>query len=572
MANVVTTTADSSETESGPTPDTDRRTRLDRVRNVASEWFGWDRLRPGQAEAMIAALEGRDVLAVMPTGAGKSALYQVPAVLLAGPTLVVSPLLALQRDQIGFLTEQPERSADAVQVSSDDSADRRDDALEQVNSGATEFVFLAPEQLANGEVLDRLAAARPSLVAVDEAHCVSVWGHDFRPDYLRIGDVLERLGRPTVVALTATASPTVRDDIVTRLGLRDPYVIVTGFDRPNIHLAVERFVDDRPRRDRLVEWVASQPAPGIVYAPTRRATEGIADELSASGLRTAAYHGGMRKGDRTRIEDAFDADELDAVVATSAFGMGIDKPNVRFVVHTALPDSPDTYYQEIGRAGRDDEPARALLLYRPEDLGLRRYFASGIPAEDDLCAVASVLAEATSSGSTVDRRTLRSRTGLGPRKITLLVNLLEQVGAAATAPGGAFHAPTSAPSPANAARAALAEAERLRRVERSRLEMAREYADTTACRRQFLLGYFGEDLPEPCGRCDTCESGSAAHRDADAADRPWPLESRVRHREWGGGTVMRYDADRVVVLFDEVGYRTLALPLADERDLLRAAG
>lgn len=521
---------------------------------------------------MIAALEGRDVLAVMPTGAGKSALYQVPAVLLDGPTLVVSPLLALQRDQIGFLTEQREHSADAVQVSSDDSASRRDYALESVDSGASEFVFLAPEQLANGDVLGRLSDAQPSLVAVDEAHCVSVWGHDFRPEYLRIRDVLAQLGHPPVVALTATASPTVRDDIVTRLGLRDPHLVVTGFDRPNIHLAVERFVDDRARRERLMEWVATQPAPGIVYAPTRRTTEEIADALAASGLRTAAYHGGMRKGDRTRVEDDFDADQLDAVVATSAFGMGIDKPNVRFVVHAALPDSPDTYYQEIGRSGRDDEPARALLLYRPEDMGLRRYFAAGIPAEEDLRTVASVLAQATSSASTVDRRTLRSRTGLGPRKTTLLLNLLEQVGAAAAAPGPGFQAPHSAPRPADAASAAVAEAERHRRIERSRLDMIREYADTTACRRQFLLGYFGEDLPEPCGRCDTCESGSAAHQDADAVDQPWPLESRVSHREWGGGTVMRYDTDRVVVLFDEVGYRTLALPLADERDLLQASG
>ncbi|HEX6232236.1 MAG TPA: RecQ family ATP-dependent DNA helicase [Jiangellaceae bacterium] len=410
----MTAAEEGSEAESGSRPETDRRTQLDRVRTVARDRFRWDELRAGQAEAMIAALEGRDVLAVMPTGAGKSALYQVPAVLLDGPTLVVSPLLALQRDQIGFLTEQREHSADAVQVSSDDSASRRDYALESVDSGASEFVFLAPEQLANGDVLGRLSDAQPSLVAVDEAHCVSVWGHDFRPEYLRIRDVLAQLGHPPVVALTATASPTVRDDIVTRLGLRDPHLVVTGFDRPNIHLAVERFVDDRARRERLMEWVATQPAPGIVYAPTRRTTEEIADALAASGLRTAAYHGGMRKGDRTRVEDDFDADQLDAVVATSAFGMGIDKPNVRFVVHAALPDSPDTYYQEIGRSGRDDEPARALLLYRPEDMGLRRYFAAGIPAEEDLRTVASVLAQATSSASTVDRRTLRSRTGLGP--------------------------------------------------------------------------------------------------------------------------------------------------------------
>jgi ATP-dependent DNA helicase RecQ len=536
-----------------------------RLRRVARERFGWTALRPGQAEAMAALLEGRDVLAVMPTGAGKSAIYQVPALLLKGPTLVVSPLLALQRDQIAAVHEAPDAGAEAVRVSSEENAEERNAALESVRTGDAEYIFCGPEQLANPEVARRLAAAGVSLLAVDEAHCVSAWGHDFRPEYLRIGDVLDRLGRPPIVALTATASPTVREDVIARLRLRDPYVLVSGFDRPNIRLAVRRFVDDASRRAELVAWVAEARGPGLVYAPTRRAAEELSLAIASEGLRCAPYHGGMSKRQRVGVEQAFDTRQLDVVVATSAFGMGVDYPNVRFVLHAAAPDSPDTYYQEIGRAGRDGDPATARLLFRPEDLTLHRFFTGGTPAPEDLARVAGELAAA---GEPLDRRTLRRATGLGPRKLGNLVNLLELAGAVRVDRRGRFRTPAGAPAPEQAARLAVEEAERQRTVTRSRLEMMRGYAEATGCRRQFLLGYFGEQLAEPCGNCDTCESGAAAERSDQDADTPWPVSSRVRHTEWGEGVVMGYEPDRVVVLFDDVGYRTLALDVLTERRLL----
>jgi ATP-dependent DNA helicase RecQ len=541
---------------------------LERLRRVARERFGWAELRPGQAEAMAAALRGRDVLAVMPTGAGKSAIYQVPALLLAGPTVVVSPLLALQRDQIAAVHDAPDPGTDAVRVSSEESTATQRAALDSVRSGDAEYVFCAPEQLANPEVVQRLAAAGVSLLAVDEAHCVSAWGHDFRPEYLRIGDVLDRLGRPTVVALTATASPTVREDVVARLRLQNPYVLVHGFDRPNIRLAVRRFVDDASRRAELVSWVGETRGPGLVYAPTRRVAEELSRAVAATGLRCASYHGGMAKRRRVGVEQAFGGGELDVIVATSAFGMGVDYPNVRFVLHAAAPDSPDTYYQEVGRAGRDGGPATALLLYRTEDLGLQRYFTGGIPSEADLVLVAGHLAGASGPS---DRRALRESTGLGPRKLGALVNLLELAGAVTVDRRGRFAVPANAPSPQQAARTAVEEAERQRRVTRSRLEMMRGYAEATGCRRQFLLGYFGEQLADPCGNCDTCESGAAAERAGGESEVPWPVSSRVRHAEWGEGVVMGYEPDRVVVLFDEVGYRTLALDVLAERELLTSA-
>jgi ATP-dependent DNA helicase RecQ len=550
--------------------DMDQRS-LNRLRRVARERFGWAELRPGQAEAMAALVEGRDVLAVMPTGAGKSAIYQVPALLLDGPTVVVSPLLALQRDQMAAVEaseDAPDAQAEAVRVSSEENAETRRAALDSVRSGDAEYLFCAPEQLANPEFVDRLAAAGVSLLAVDEAHCVSAWGHDFRPEYLRIGDVLDRLGRPVVVALTATASPTVREDVVDRLHLRDPYVLVHGFDRPNIRLAVRRFVDDATRRAELVSWVAEAPRPGLVYAPTRRAAEELSLTVAAAGLRCASYHGGMAKRRRVGVEQAFGSGELDVIVATSAFGMGVDYPNVRFVVHAAAPDSPDTYYQEVGRAGRDGGPATALLLYRPEDLGLQRYFSGGLPSEADLALVAAQLAGAAGPQ---DRRALRRSTGLGPRKLGNLVNLLELAGAVTVDRRGLFTVPSDAPAPQEAARLGVEEAERQRTVNRSRLEMMRGYAETTGCRRQFLLGYFGEQVAGPCGNCDTCESGEAAERAAADPDAPWPVSSRVRHEQWGEGVVMGYEPGRVVVLFDDVGYRTLALDVLAERELLTPA-
>jgi ATP-dependent DNA helicase RecQ len=552
-------------------PDDDR---LDRLRELARDTFGWEDLRPGQAEPMLAVLEGRDALVVMPTGSGKSAIYQLTALLRPGCTVVVSPLLALQRDQITGIAERGEDAGGAVRVSSAESDRAKEEALGAVRAGDVEFLFLAPEQLGNEEVLDQVAALRPSLVAVDEAHCVSAWGHDFRPDYLRLGTAVTRLGRPPVVALTATASPPVRDDIVERLGLRDPLVVVRGLDRPNIDLEVRRFVEDADKRraalDTAVGLVEELRGPGLVYAATRRDTEEIAAALAERGLRAAAYHAGLPKKQRDGVHEDFLEDRLDLVVATSAFGMGVDKPNVRFVLHAAVPESPDAYLQEVGRAGRDGEPARAALFYRPEDLGLRRFFAAASPREDDLVQVAGAVRRATSP---LTRRALAERTGMPARRVGVLLNLLCDVGAVVER-GRGLVAPADAPGPKRAAAAALELAERGSRVEASRLDMMRGYADTTGCRRQFILGYFGDPLDEPCGACDTCRAGTAApHGDeASAEDVPFDVGERVEHSALGDGTVMNVEeGERVVVLFEDHGYKTLDVDHVVEHGLLEPA-
>ncbi|MBE1488831.1 RecQ family ATP-dependent DNA helicase [Plantactinospora soyae] len=545
-----------------------------RLRRAARHRFGWRKLRPDQLAAMRAVMKRRDTLVVLPTGAGKSAVYQVPATLLPGPTVVISPLLALQQDQIAALNDRDRPELRAVRISSAESPAQQAAALEDIRQGRARFLFTTPEQLSNPDRLTEVRALRPALVAVDEAHCISAWGHDFRPDYLALGHLIRGLGRPPVVALTATASPPVRDDIIARLGLHKPRVVVAGLDRANLFLEVANCATEDYRWRRLITLLGAEERPGIVYVPTRRAAEELSARLTTAGFAAEFYHGGMPAGAREELHERFLADQVPVMVATSAFGMGIDKPNIRWVVHMALPDAPDSYLQEIGRAGRDGEQARALLLWRAEDVGLRRYFTGGAPDPDELRDLAALL-----RSGPLSRTALRERTGLGARKLGQLVALLEQVGAATTLPNHRLDSPQYAPQPVDAATAALAEAERQQTVQRSRTDMMRAFAETRSCRGQTLLAYFGEQMPRPCGHCDNCHAGdgvpgdggtTAAGRDPD--DTPFPVHSSVRHPEWGSGLVLGYEADKMTVLFDEVGYKTLSVPVVSEQGLLVPAG
>ncbi|WP_433085169.1 RecQ family ATP-dependent DNA helicase [Dactylosporangium sp. CA-052675] len=538
------------------------------LRRVAKDSFGWERLREEQLRAMEALMEGRDALAVLPTGAGKSAIYQVPAPLLPGPTIVVSPLLALQQDQIASLTARNQEELVAVRLSSAEGKTEREEALESLRKGDAEFVFLTPEQFADPARVAQIKALKPSLVAVDEAHCVSAWGHDFRPDYLQLGQFIRELGRPPIVALTATASPPVREDIIERLGLRDPEVVVTGLDRPNLYLESVHCPDEETRLRRLIARVQESTPPGIVYAPTRRATEELAERLDREGIPAVAYHGGMSAGERERAHEAFLADEVPVMVATTAFGMGIDKPNIRWVNHVSLPDSPDSYLQEIGRAGRDGQPANVLLLHRTEDTGLRKFFTNVSVDREEIASLAALLRAAKEP---MTRDELGERTGLGERRLGQLLALLEEVGGARMLHGGKVKAPRWAPTPAKAAELAEAQAERQQTTSRSRLDMMRNFAETEQCRGRTLLAYFGEHLEGTCGHCDNCTDGSAAAGLAAAQDAPFPVHAEVRHGEWGKGVVLSYAGEQMTVLFEQVGYKTLSVPVVRQHRLLRKA-
>ncbi|MFD4561128.1 RecQ family ATP-dependent DNA helicase [Streptomyces sp. NPDC058469] len=585
-----------------------------RLRGTARRVFGWQHLRPAQLSAMKAVMKGRDVLAVMPTGAGKSAVYQVPAVLLGGPVVVVSPLIALQRDQMQSLL-----GSGALRTAAINSAQRRSDnetAWARISASSVDVIFLAPEQLAKPDVTDRLAAVRPRLLVVDEAHCVSSWGHDFRPDYLRLRHARERLGNPPVLALTANAAAPVRRDIAERLGMNDPVEIVAGFDRPNIRLDVSTFQDAAAKERFVVERTAVEEKPGILYAGTRKAADRYAEQLSDLGLAAASYHAGLSAAERRQTQDRFSSGELDVVVATSAFGMGIDKANVRFVLHASVPGSLDAYYQEIGRAGRDGAPATAILAYRPQDLGLQRFFAAGAPDADALRRVAERL---RGEAGAVSATQLRADCELAATALSAVLNLLEEAGAVRTGRDGSrFTGALGACADDDvdaAVQSALAVHATHLKLEQSRVDMMRGYSETTHCRRRFLLGYFGDSVPIPCGACDNCtgevakpvsamrseRSGDAgrpnkaaarrlrwpragaragastgAVRAAETAARPTADEHAylpgvfVHHDQWGQGEVMSEGDGKITILFKSVGYRTLSLAVVTDKRLLVA--
>jgi ATP-dependent DNA helicase RecQ len=516
------------------------------IRDLARGRLGFEELRPGQLRAVEAAAGGRDVLAVLPTGGGKSAIYELAGLLRAGPTVVVSPLIALQEDQIAHLRAA---GLSAIVLNSQQSPAAHAAALEAAGDPDT-FVFLSPEQLSNAQTREALRRVRPGLFVVDEAHLISQWGHDFRTDYMRLGAQAAALVVPVRIALTATAAQPVRVEICRRLGLREPEVIVGDFDRPHIQLSAQR-VGSIDEKHRELERAASElEGPGIVYAATHAGAQAARDVLAAAGHRVTLYHAGLSASARHEAMTAFLEGSARIVAATVAFGMGIDKPDVRWVLHADPPASLDAYYQELGRAGRDEEAAHARLLFRPEDFGAAVHLTSQGVRGDLVARVAELLATGRDVGNT--------------RQLTAALVRLVDLGAASWDAAGEVRW-NGALSVSAATAASEAETQREDEVQRSRLEMMRRYAEHAGCRRSFLLSYFGQDYPGPCDNCDNDGIGQTAQ----SVGEPFAVGERVRSDRWGDGTVQRYDGDQLTVLFDEHGYRDLLVPLVVQRQLLR---
>ena len=465
---------------------------------------------------MQAAVAGRDTLALMPTGSGKSLTYQLAAMLRPEPTLVLSPLIALMKDQVDKLP--PQVAATATFVNSSLPAEEVRDRLAGVAEGRTRILYAAPERLRQAAFVETLRAIGVGLVVVDEVHCVSMWGHDFRPDYLFIRRALEVLGAPTLLGMTATATPGTVSEIAAALG-REPEVVRTTVVRPNLRYDVEEASNGEARLRILVERLRSlRGASAIVYARSRRSTEQLARVLSGHGLRAAAYHAGLGPDERTRVQDAFLAGSMQVVTATTAFGMGIDKPDVRLVALANHPDSLESYVQMVGRAGRDGEPSDTLLLAGAGDAASLRRFALGdVPRADDLRAVYRTLRDADGRA---DPELLQPAAGDHDPRV--LVGMLEQAGLVARGyDEGRLLTIDVPPPPADASALVDDLLARYRRVAETRVERMIAFGESDRCRHAQVAEHFGESLAEACGACDVCAPRGAARSPA-APTAPLP--------------------------------------------------
>ena len=395
---------------------------------VLKEVFGFDSFRPGQEEVIRAVLDGRDTLAVMPTGGGKSLCYQVPALMRESLTVIVSPLISLMKDQVDSLVQSA--VTDAATLHSGLSPEERWEVERKVRDGEIKMLYVAPERLRSLEFVLSLRRSGVGLFVVDEAHCISEWGHNFRPDYLFLPRAVKDLGSPPVLALTATATPRVREDILRSLRMRSPEVVVTSFNRPNLTYRVREAKKKEQKLPLILDVIRNTPPPGIVYATTRKECEELAASLRRSGVDAAAYHAGLGAEARSRVQERFMTDEVAVVVATVAFGMGVDKPNVRFVIHSSIPGSLPAYLQESGRAGRDGEPAECVTLYRGQDLGRRkRLIGLNSAGEEEVKSFFRALSEIERDGrANVAPGTLATLGGVEQDAAGILLGGLEETG------------------------------------------------------------------------------------------------------------------------------------------------
>jgi ATP-dependent DNA helicase RecQ len=548
-----------------------------RVRTVLRDTFGLSRLRPGQAAVIERVLAGQPTLAIMPTGAGKSLCYQLPALLLEGRTVVVSPLIALMKDQCESLRAL---GIAAVQVNSGTDGEEARAAEAAVADGSARIIMTTPERLSEPGFLELLTAHPVALLAVDEAHCISQWGHDFRPAFLEIAHVLPRLGRPVVLALTATATDRIADDICQQLKIPADGVVNTSAYRPNLDLRVVPVAKEADKSAQVLKIVRAVQGSGIVYTATVKAAQAVHEALAAADESVGLYHGKLPAAERAAVQEAFMNGERRVMVATNAFGLGIDKPDIRFVLHYQLPATLEAYYQEAGRAGRDGETARCTLLFLRGDKAIQQFFMAGrYPGEEDATAIVQALQEQPAEAPAWTLPLLQARIGRPRSKLQVALGLLRKDGIVSMARDGTLRLLAKSAS-ASRLRALTEGYGRKRDLDREALERMVFYAQTGQCRWRVLLEHLEDAAPfDRCGHCDNCRR-IAAHEavvedllrrkeaeaqedgehdeDGEHGDAP-PVFARgdvVEVRRYGRGVVEEATATQVTVAFADRSRRS----------------